>query len=425
MKTKKYDIIIFGGGTAGCACAYTAGKLGLKVLLVEANSFLGGSITSSLVIPAMKTSKNAINTDFFNTLYRELNNINGAFEYTDGNKGWFNPELTKIILDKLLISANVKIIFNSTASKIKKMLSSCIVTIENDNKTFKKDEILSLPIETMYVIDATGDAKICEKLNCDFLDENDNLKQPINLRFIMSGINVNEFEAWLMKFDTNRDITSSCNINGYIMLSTAYTWDTNVKWALRPIFERGIADGVITEEDSNYFQIFSVAGTSDAIAFNCPRILDTDISETEAYIKGREAILRLSKFCKKYFPGFEKAYISSIANSLGVRVSHRVKGKYVYTKDDLKYGKKFDNPVVVSNYPIDVHSSEKNSSKLEKVYQEYQLPIESLIVDDNLFVIGRCISADFESQGALRIIPSCFSMGEGLAKYLYNKIKNS
>ena len=37
---KSYDIIIAGGGTAGCACAYTAGKLGLKTLLVEKNSFL-------------------------------------------------------------------------------------------------------------------------------------------------------------------------------------------------------------------------------------------------------------------------------------------------------------------------------------------------------------------------------------------------
>ena len=37
---------------------------------------------------------------------------------------------------------------------------------------------------------------------------------------------------------------------------------------------------------------------------------------------------------------------------------------------------------------------------------------------DNLYAIGKCISADFKAQGALRIIPSCFSMGEGLAKYL-------
>ena len=28
----KYDVVIIGGGTAGCAAAYTAGKLGLKTL---------------------------------------------------------------------------------------------------------------------------------------------------------------------------------------------------------------------------------------------------------------------------------------------------------------------------------------------------------------------------------------------------------
>ena len=28
------------------------------------------------------------------------------------------------------------------------------------------------------------------------------------------------------------------------------------------------------------------------------------------------------------------------------------------------------------------------------------------------------VSADFEAQAALRIIPSCFSMGEGIARYI-------
>lgn len=118
--------------------------------------------------------------------------------------------------------------------------------------------------------------------------------------------------------------------------------------------------------------------------------------------------------------GFKNAYISSIANTMGIRVSRRVRGKYVYTYDDLISSKKFKNPVLVSNYPVDIHSDKKDCSTLQKVYKEYQLPLDSLIVKDydNLFVIGRCISADFKSQGALRIIPSCFSMGEGLAKYL-------
>ena len=67
----KYDLIVVGGGTAGVSCAYNSAKLGLKTLIVEQNSYLGGSITSSLVIPAMKTSDNAINTDFFNILYKK------------------------------------------------------------------------------------------------------------------------------------------------------------------------------------------------------------------------------------------------------------------------------------------------------------------------------------------------------------------
>lgn len=417
MTNKTYDIVIAGGGTAGCACAYTAAKSGMKVLLIEKNSFLGGSITSSLVIPAMKTSDKAINTDFYNELYKELHNINGSSTYSDGNKGWFNPELTKIILDKLLKSAGVDILFESYIEKIEKQLSLYIVAVHTNNNISSLGNLL-VRIDTRYLVDATGDAKICKKLNYEFLDEVDKKIQPVNLRFIMSGINIKEFESWLTNYDTDRNVTTSCCTDNNILLSTAYTWDENAHWALKPLFEDAIAKGIITDEDSNYFQIFSVAGTPDSVAFNCPRILNGNISRSEAYIKGRESILRLSEFCRQYFPGFENAYISSIANSLGVRVLGRVKGKYIYTKEDLVSGKKFDTPVVISDYPIDVHSSEKNSSKLEKVNQEYQLPIESLIVDDNLFVIGRCISADFEAQAALRIIPSCFSMGEGLAKYL-------
>lgn len=414
----KYDIIVVGGGTAGCSCAYTAAKLGLKVLIIEKNTFLGGSITSALVIPAMKTSDNAINTEFFDTLYEKLNSIGGAITYCDGNKGWFNPELTKIVLDEMLTSVGVDILFESSVKEINENLSSYIVTIESNND-YAFLEILLSSIETRYLVDATGDAKICEKLNCDFLEKK---SQPINLRFIMSGINVKEFSDWIMEFDRNRDVTTSCTVDGKTYLSTAYTWDKGtIKWALEPLFEAAIKEEVITEKDSNYFQLFSVAGTTDSIAFNCPRLVNIS---SNPYIEGRQSILRLSNFCKKYLKGFENAHISSIANSLGVRVSSRVKGKYIYTQGDLRSGKKFENPVVISNYPIDIHSDKRNSSKLEKVYQEYQLPIESLIINDKLFVVGRCISADFESQAALRIIPSCFSMGEGLAKYLAKNISN-
>ena len=433
----KFDIVIAGGGTSGCACAYIAGKLGLKVLLVEKNSFLGGTMTSSLVTPAMKTSDNNINTEFFNELMTKLNSIGGQVTYPDGNIGWFNPELMKVALDNLLSSVNVKILFNtkisdiiSEKSKIKK------IKLSNYNDTIYIDNIAELNkmlfeyIETRYLVDATGDAKIFEKLNCNFLnnfEKNKNIFQPMNLRFIMSGIDIETFSDWIMKLDNNRNVTTSYKINTQTHLSTAYTWDSCKNWALAPVFKAGIEEGIITEEDSNYFQVFTIPGMPSSLAFNCPRLIsDADVNPedvvttSDLLISARASIYRLSAFFQKYFPGFETAYISSIANELGVRVSKRIKGRYIYTIDDLKSGKRFENPCLVSNYPIDIHSSQKDSSCLEQQEVEYMLPIESLqsIDYDNLFAIGRCISADFKSQGALRIIPSCFSMGEGLAKHI-------
>jgi len=408
----KYDVIVAGGGTAGCAAAYTAGKLGLKTLLIERNIHLGGTITSGLVIPVMKSGDNQINTDFYNDLISELHAIGGQVTYQD-NRGWFNPELTKIALDNLMTKAGVEVLFGTKIKDItldnNKIVSVQILSEYN----YKLQDVLSATIETRYVIDATGNCEIGKICNCEFLENSEH--QPMSLRFIMSGVNLKEFAKWLYEFDTDRDVTTVEYIDGTVHLSTAYTWDTDKKWALASLFEDAVNKGILKDHDRNYFQVFTIAGMPDSIAFNCPRIINPEKPLQE----GRQSILRLSNFCKIYLPGFKNAYISNIADMLGIRVSNRIKGKYIYTIDDLKTGKKFANPVVISNYPVDVHSSKRDNSTLHKV-QDYQLPIESLMSADidNLFVAGRCLSADFMAQGALRVQASCFSMGEGIAKYI-------
>ena len=46
---QEYDLVVAGGGPAGCAAAIAAGRLGAKVLLLEATGCLGGMATSGLV----------------------------------------------------------------------------------------------------------------------------------------------------------------------------------------------------------------------------------------------------------------------------------------------------------------------------------------------------------------------------------------
>ena len=424
MIKDNYDLIVVGGGTSGVSCAWNAAVLGLKVLLIEKTSCLGGAITNMLVVPAMQISKNSINNDFYNKLYNELYEINGAITYSDGNKGWFNPELTKIIMDKMLIENGVDILFESEVVNIRhnnrNILSVDIDTIYDDKNSLFFNNTLLVNIETKYLVDATGNGKICEDLNCEIIKNSNKDYQPTSLRFILSGINLEKFEKWLIEFDKDRTVTTSYKLGDAIHLSTAYTWDTGKEWALKPLFKDAVGNSVLEVEDTNYFQIFTIPGMHNSIAFNAPRIVKSKLTRTEQYIYARSAILRLANFCKIYLPGFEKSYISNIANTLGVRVTKRYKGKYIYTYQDLIEGRKFENPVIIADYPVDIHSENKDKSKLEKVRKEYQLPIEALMVKDfeNLFVIGKCISAEFEAQAALRIIPSCFSMGEGLAKYI-------
>lgn len=420
---KKYDIIIVGGGTAGCAAAYIAGKAGLKTLLVEKNIHLGGAITSGLVIPAMQSSKKQINTDFFNTLVKELKSLKGQITYSDGNQGWFNPELCKIALDRLMAKANVEVLFDTTITGVN-------ITNRTLTGVTLTSQMLSVYIEAKYIADTTGNCEIGVLSNCEFLDENKKLFQSVSLRFEMSGIDLETFSKWLVDFDQNRNVTTCACIDKDIHLSTAYV--EGKKLALEPLFKDAVDNKVLKSEDISYFQLFTIPGMPGSVAFNCPKVLATpeidplnNIQTSKALIKAREGILRIANFCKIYFPGFENAYISNIADTLGVRVSRRIKGKYIYTVDDLKSGNKFKNTIVIGNYPIDVHSNVKRKSVLEHTKQDYYLPIESLMSDnyDNLFVAGRCLSADFYAQAALRIQPSCFSMGEGVAKYIAKLLK--
>lgn len=436
-----YDVIVIGGGTAGCAAAYMSGKLGLNVLLIERGMHLGGTITSGLVVPVMKSGEHQINTDFYNILIEELRSVGGQVTY-QGNPGWFNPELMKIVLDKMMKDVGVEVRFHAEAKDIKvsknnvlsleankEILSVYNEEVDTDNITLPKYKPLSVYIDAKYFVDATGNCDFSNKINCKFLEMKSDY-QPMSLRFNMSGINLDKFGQWLLSIDDDRNTTTVECIDGVTHLSTAYTWDTDKHWALAPYFDDAVSKNILKDTDRNYFQVFTIAGMPGTLAFNCPRIpenLNPNLVKdtTKALIAGREAILRLSEFCKIYFPGFENAYISNIADFLGIRVSNRIKGKYVYTIDDLKSGRTFEHPALISNYPVDVHNKSKNTSTLEHA-GEYQLPIESLMSYDynNLFVVGRAISADYMAQGALRVQGSCFSMGEAVAKYIKYQITN-
>lgn len=444
-----FDVIVAGGGTSGTAAAVSASKCGLKTLLIEKNGFLGGTATASLVTPMMRNMLNK-ETNLSGGLYEEvlarLLETGNSAVHSDGNPGWFNPEMMKCILDDFCTENNVTVLFETTITGVKTE-NGKIISITCHNRAGFKD------YQAKYFIDATGSAELAALAGADFslgnseeifntlnnsiyennLEGIDHSHQTFSLRFNMSGVDLETFGAWLMRIDSESGV--SCfekNERGQILLTTAHTWEGD-SWKLRPFFLKAVEDGVLNQEDGAYFQVFSIPGQKGTLSFNCPRIFsektlhplnDEDISH--AYIEGRQQIRRIAYFCNKYLPGLENAFISQIAPELGIRDSRRIEGKYKLTKEDLLSGRKFQYACAKSNYPIDVHSKEKDKSRLEFLPEGdyYEIPLEALIPKNinNLIVVGKTVSAEFEAQASLRIQPNCWSMGEAAGKYLYEVI---
>lgn len=419
MIKEKFDLTVIGGGASGIACAYISAKYGLKTLLVEKNIALGGLMTSGLVVPAMKVSHQNINTEFFDDLLAEAELHNARITYCDGNPGWFNPEILKIVFLKMLKNVNCKILLNTEPNKI--------VKIKNGFDIGLKSKGLSLYIETNYLADGTGSGEIAEKFSgCEKINfEN---RQDESLRFICGGINSEKFVEFLKTLQEDEDISTYCCTDGEYYFSTSYTSDNRKRQGLEPLFKDALCKDLLTENDCRYFQIFSVAKMPGHIAFNCPRIpFKEDIyGRSEAYVEGYFAIERILNFCKKYLPGFENAYLTSIASIPGIREEGAIKGKITFSEEYITSGEKPENIALASDYPIDIHSS-KDGNELSYSNKVWYLPTEALISEknDDLFVIGKCISATFKAQSAVRTQVNCFSTGEAVAKYCVKHLRNS
>ena len=419
----KYDVVIIGGGTSGCACAYISSMLNLKTLLVEKNNFFGGLMTAGLVVPVMKSSVVEYNCDYYHKLVSTAKKYNAQITYKDKNDGWFNPELLKIVLDEILSnSKNLDILFETNVLDVIKKDNSICSIILNSN-------LLSIPVEANYFIDATGSGEFSRLCGCSFLKDT-NTKQQNSLRFILGNVDIEKFCNFIKSIDFDEDITNTyrneIDTNNELHFTTASTWDTSKYWALDKILQQGVKDCILEEKDRSYFQIFSIAGAKGEVAFNCPRMtnsLGNPFKHSNDIVEARKAIYRLYNFVKKYFEGFENSIIVNIAQQTGIREQNRIKSKYIYKKDDIFSAKKFKNPVLEANYPIDIHSDKKNGSILTKTLN-YQLPIESLMSDevDNLYAIGKLVGAEFETHSALRVQKSCMSMGEAVAKHIKQRL---
>ncbi|NPV47742.1 MAG: FAD-dependent oxidoreductase [Armatimonadetes bacterium] len=398
-----YDVIVCGGGTAGACAAIAAGRRGKRVLLIEQLGFLGGSQTGALVLPYM--NYRTPTQQLIAGLHQEI--IDRLAAWPGGaDTAFFNYELLKYVLEEMAVEAGVELRYHTFVSDAITE-GSRIAGVVTCSKSGRQE------FAARQVIDCTGDADVAFRAGvpCESGRQEDGLNQSASLRFVVGNVDLQALSARLEELDR-----PSAPPELHMGFAKGHTDAPKIE----ELIDRGVAEGVWTEAEAVYIQFFSIPGRPGEVAFNCPRVTYINGARAEdltrVQIEGRRMIPRIIAWCQRYLRGFDDCYLLTTAVLPGIRESRRIVGEHVLTAEECTQPTRFPDRVAKSNYPIDIHSPTGSGVTLKGLApgEYHDIPYRCLVplkVDD-LLVAGRCISATFEAQAAIRIEPTCRALGE-------------
>jgi hypothetical protein len=413
----QHEIIVVGGGPTGIAAALSAARAGASVTLVERMGFCGGSATAMQVpafAPFSDRTRSIVRGIGWEVLIAHQAALGRPLPTPDsycvpqdkGRMDWVpvDVELLKRLYDTLLDAAGVEVLFHTFVPEVERV-GGRIESVTLANKSGLST------LSGAVFIDATGDADVAARAGCPFEHGDDEGRtQGMTLCFTIAG---GSREKYLGYVNATGD--------GY----------------LKNLVARAKADGVWGLPDASLvgmsFKDETVAGCNLGHVWGFDATDAAHVSRAER--EGRRVAAKLMEFLRAYVPGQENARLVSSGPHIGVRESRRIVGDYTLTLDDYLSCRSFPDEIARCAYFIDLHAATTEEAARAKSVtdggktsaslppgQSHGIPYRCLLPQgvSNLLVAGRCLSAERAVQGAARIIPYCFAMGEaaGLAAAL-------
>jgi hypothetical protein len=183
--------------------------------------------------------------------------------------------------------------------------------------------------------------------------------------------------------------------------------------------ERGVAAGRLHPDLA---RIYMMKGFHpDTVFCNSVIIRGVDGTQPDAITRatqeGRRRCRALVAFLRDEVPGFERAWLTQLGPTVGVRETRKLRGLYRLTGADVAAGTKFPDGIVACANPIDdVMRGEGDMTHDAAVADAsyYTLPLRCLVPEtvENLLFAGRNVSADPVAFASIRGMPQCMSMGQ-------------
>ena len=395
----QWDVIVVGGGPAGCTAATAAAREGAKTLLIEATGALGGMGTMGLV-PAWcpftdqeKIIYKGLAEKVFLTCKEQIPHI------PKNQNDWvaIDPELLKKVYDDMVTGAGADILFHTQLSAVETDDNGNVVAVIVSNKS----GLTAYSAKTY--IDCTGDGDLAAWAGAEFHKGDDVTGEMQSGTLCFSLGNVDEY--------------------GYTY-SPDLHFGNNPKSCIVDILESGKYPDLVDRHLCNNLIAPRTVG------FNAGHVYGVDNtipqSSSAAMITGRKMAWAYKNALAEYQPqSFANAFVAQTAPLMGIRETRRIVGDYSLTGEDYIERRSFDDEVCRNCYYIDMHQSPSEKGKDEKELESsrparynpgesFGIPYRCLTPKglNNVLVAGRSISCDRVAQASVRIMPVCLTTGE-------------
>lgn len=393
----RWEVVVAGGGPAGCAAAISAAREGAKVLLIEATGQLGGMGTAGMV-PAwcpFSDGQKIIYRGLAEKIFNESKK--GVPHEGKGKLDWVHiePEHLMRVYDRMVTDAGVQVLFFSRVAAVEMKDAETVEAVTVANKA-------GLTTFTAKVfVDATGDGDVAAWSGASFQrGDSDGVVQSSSLCFAVADVDTYRYNTGPSLHTSNRN-------------SPVYKAISSGRY---PLVHKHLCSNLIGP---------------DVVQFNAGHLDNVDSTDpwavSEAMMTGRQTALQYTEAMREFHPkAFGSSFLVKTAPLLGVRDSRRIEGDYIFTVQDWLDRKRFDDEIGRNCYYIDVHKEGHKATRYKKG-ESHGIPYRCLTPKGkkNLLVAGRCISTDVEASGSLRVMPPCLVTGEAAGMAAVHAIRQT
>ncbi len=382
------DVIVVGSGSAGATAAIAAARKGARTVLIERFGFMGGTSTQVLdtfygfYTPGEVAYK--VVGGVPDDVVTALKERNMAFErpnsFGAGTGITYDPFTLQLVWEQLAQQAGVQLLYHSFCTDVL-MDGNRISGVVVDGKR----GLMKIP--GRVVIDASGDADVCHQAGVPYERAGDiDPAQTLTTTFRLANVDTGRAKAFGKKAMWAK-MEEAVTSGQYNLPRREGSWHVTT--------QQGVTHTIMT-------RVADIDGT-DPMAL------------TGAEIEGRKQAFEYARFLRDCVPGYEKAALSWLNPSIGVRETRRVYGRYRLTREDCLRARKFEDAIGACGAPIEDHSPGADTTWIYLPEgMTYDIPYRTLLPQkiDNLLVAGRCFSATHDAHASCRSMAQTMTMGQ-------------